>query len=1016
MIGITVSHYKILERLGEGGMGVVYKAEDTRLKRIVALKFLPPALTCDPEAKERFFHEAQAASALDHPNICAVHDIGETGEGQTYIVMACYEGETLKSRIEDGRLRIEDGIDIAIQIAEGLARAHVAGIVHRDIKPANIIVTNDGTVKIVDFGLAKLSGGTLLTRTGSTLGTVAYMSPEQARSETVDARTDIWALGVVMYEMFTGRRPFESDQESALLYSIMNVDPPRANSFNSEIPESLGQILQRAMARQPEQRYSNARDLVADLEILKAPQARRGETFASRLVRKRRNRRISLVAGLTVLLVAVLLLLLPVIQENALALNPKAIAVISFENLTGDKTQDHIRNVLQDAIITSLEQSKYLRVTTRQRMADILKQMGKKDVEYVDNEVGLDICRREGAELMAVGTFASVGNLYQTTLKLVDVKTLETTKTFTSNGKGVESLLEKQIDDLSREVAKGIGVSEKKTQEQIRPVAEISTSSLEAYQLYIRGTQEGSKGYAADALRFYEMAVQKDSLFAMPWFWLGFARDDPKAAAYAREKARSLAWRASEKDKYTMARWDTLVRTTMLGLPGLTKYEFMKLRAERFPEEKEFLTDWACALYIGLGRIDEAIAVFKRVLELDPTYIYALNNLAYAYDWKGEWEKAIETLRRFAAASPGDANPYDSMGDIYSDKLMYDQAIASYKQALAVKSDWAVSANKLMWCSFILEEYEDALRWTDSSAARDTSPGNQARQMWERAFIALWQGKINSAEHLLEKRDAILTRANQQVERGLDFLDIWIACERRQFARSRRALDSPWWRPAYERQFSKETHQTAEFFVEMCRGFIDLKAGMMDSAAIRLTRMDSIRAHITPSDSAAGSKWLIPSYQKFSHLLRSEWLMAAGQVHEALAAGRGDDPYDFASGPAHAWGWGILPSIQGNTCHQLIVPVMLDVVPRAYVALGQLDSAIAAYERALTHAGAPECPVFPRYRYRLALLYEKKGMKEKAIEQYKKFLKVWGKADPIYKEPADARRRLARLKSPGIKS
>ncbi|MCI0559585.1 MAG: serine/threonine protein kinase, partial [Nitrososphaera sp.] len=211
MIGQTISHYKILEKLGGGGMGVVYKAQDLKLDRFVALKFLPPHLSADEDEKKRFIHEAKAASALDHPNICAIYEIDETEDGQMFIAMAYYEGETLKKKIERGPLPIDQTIDLAIQIAQGLAKAHKHGITHRDIKPANVMITNEGVAKIVDFGLAKLAGQTKLTKSGMTVGTVAYMSPEQARGEEVDHRTDIWALGVVLYEMITGQLPFKGE-------------------------------------------------------------------------------------------------------------------------------------------------------------------------------------------------------------------------------------------------------------------------------------------------------------------------------------------------------------------------------------------------------------------------------------------------------------------------------------------------------------------------------------------------------------------------------------------------------------------------------------------------------------------------------------------------------------------------------------------------------------------------------------------------------------------------------------
>ncbi|MFX0200162.1 MAG: serine/threonine protein kinase [Candidatus Hodarchaeota archaeon] len=267
MIGQVISHYWILEKLGEGGMGVVYKAEDMKLKRTVALKFLPPELTRDPEAKERFIQEAQAASALQHNNICMIHDIDETTDGQLFIVMDCYEGETLKKKIASAQLSVDSIIDIAIQIAQGMAKAHERGIIHRDIKPANVMTTRDVVAKILDFGLAKLAGQVGLTKAGMTVGTVAYMSPEQAQGEVVDHRTDIWSLGVVLYEMLTGQLPFKGEYEQAVIYSILNEDPqPLTAFFRSIVPMELERLVSKTLAKHPDERYQHADELLADLK------------------------------------------------------------------------------------------------------------------------------------------------------------------------------------------------------------------------------------------------------------------------------------------------------------------------------------------------------------------------------------------------------------------------------------------------------------------------------------------------------------------------------------------------------------------------------------------------------------------------------------------------------------------------------------------------------------------------------------------------------------------------------
>ncbi len=301
MIGQTVSHYRILEELGSGGMGVVYKAEDLKLKRTVALKFLPPELTRDKAAKTRFIHEAQAASALQHHNICTIHEIDETADGRLFICMDYYDGETLKQRITKGPASVAEAVNIARQMAEGLAKAHEARMVHRDVKPANIMVTDDGEVKILDFGLAKLAGQTKLTRTGTTVGTVMYMSPEQARGGDVDARSDIFSLGSVLYELLTGKPPFPGEHEAAVLYGIVHADPEPISKFRADVPEAMRAIIGRAHEKNAGARYQNARDLVAALEGLRGGgTVRAGSGSAMRVIRRPKV----LAAGLCILVVA----------------------------------------------------------------------------------------------------------------------------------------------------------------------------------------------------------------------------------------------------------------------------------------------------------------------------------------------------------------------------------------------------------------------------------------------------------------------------------------------------------------------------------------------------------------------------------------------------------------------------------------------------------------------------------------------------------------------------------------
>jgi tetratricopeptide (TPR) repeat protein len=362
MIGRTISHYRIIEKLGEGGMGVVYRAEDTKLGREVALKFLPPEWTRDAEAKARFFHEARSAAALNHPSICTIHEIDEADD-QTFIAMALVAGESLRDRIERRPLKVSDAIDIAIQIGDGLAAAHGSGIVHRDVKPGNVMVTPGGHAMIMDFGLAKSRGQTRLTKTGSTTGTVAYMSPEQARGEDVDARTDIWSFGVMLYEMVTGLRPFPGEHDQAVIHAILSDEPEPMTALRSGVPMELERITRKAMVKRVDERYQHMDDVLADLKALRRSLESATVTVpaavsprpAVQIVRPRARGR--LIATLLLAAAAVAaVLVVPRLSHRAAPAGSDRVAVAPLENRTGDASLDAVGSMAADWITTGLAQ------------------------------------------------------------------------------------------------------------------------------------------------------------------------------------------------------------------------------------------------------------------------------------------------------------------------------------------------------------------------------------------------------------------------------------------------------------------------------------------------------------------------------------------------------------------------------------------------------------------------------------------------------------------------------------
>lgn len=666
MIGQTISHYKILEKLGGGGMGVVYKAQDTRLDRQVALKFLPPDLTRDPEAKERFINEAQAASALQHANICTIHDI-EEHDGQLFIVMDCYEGETLSSRIAKGQsrperlpadknnmgqagsrgMRIEEATDLAIQIAQGLQKAHDKGIVHRDIKPANILITTDYVAKIVDFGLAKLTGRSALTKSGTTVGTVAYMSPEQARGEQVDQRTDIWSLGVVMYEMVTGRLPFPGDYEQAIVYRIIHEEPEAITSLRSDVPMELERIVKKAIAKNPEERFQNTGDILVDLKSL-----RKG-----------------LESGVS--------------GEQILTPKPAAsIAVLPFEDMSPQKDQEYFCDGIAEELINALSHIKDLRVAARTTAFSF--RGTKQDLR----EVG----RKLNVNTVLEGSIRKAGNKLRITAQLIDVV----------NGYHLWSeKFDKEMGDIfaiQDEISMGIveNLKLKLLPDEKAAIGKRYGRDPEAYNLHLRGlyffnkaTPEGfEKG-----LQYFREAIKKDPSFALPYTGValvyltyGMISILPPTEILAKSKAASS--KALELD-------DSLAEAHFVaaGIAHTLEWDW-KAADNHFEKALALNPRMAiCRTYYAwfltaMGRFDEAIKQVKKAQEIDP-----LTPLYYAmgvgiHCTAGKLDEGIDQFHKAIELEPNFALAYFHVGRIYFAKGMIEEARSAFEKSLRLVPHW----------------------------------------------------------------------------------------------------------------------------------------------------------------------------------------------------------------------------------------------------------------------------------------------------------------------------------------
>ena len=685
MIGQTISHYKILDKLGEGGMGVVYKAEDTNLKREVAIKFLPRQIAANEEEGKRFKIEAQAAAALNHANIATIYNIEEVDD-EMFIVMEYIKGQELKDKIEAGPIPIYDTLNLAIQIAQGLQAAHEEGVVHRDIKSANIMLTLKGSVKIMDFGLAKISGKTKLTKEGTTLGTVAYMSPEQARGDEVDHRSDIFSLGVLLYEMLTGQLPFKGDYDPAITYSVMNEDPEPVTALRTGIPMELERIVSKCLEKDASGRYQNMVDLIVDLKKINEEYATAKVAPKSVRVSSRTKKMTRISIGVAA--VGLLTIILFSIFRHKSAEPIDSIAVLPLENLSMDSEQEYFVDGMTDAIITELSKISALRVISRRSV-----------MQYKDVRKPLSTIAKElNVKSILEGSVIQFDDQVRISVQLIGLSPERHlwANNFDRQLTNFLILSSEVASEIAREIKITVTPEEQKRLKQVRLV------NPEANQLYLRAQYQMEKSTTRETtekgFEHLQKAIEIDPDFALAYVGLSNAYLRYANTGYAsREsvlpKAKSFLQKALEIDSTLGDAYATLSDIRFQeSFDWLEREEYLR-KAIRLNSSSAGYHASYSDLLSNLGRHEEAIREMVIAQRLDPLSLSINTNLGNVFFYAGRYDEAIDAYRNVLELEPEAINPKWWLARAYEQKGMYQEAIAEFlsRKVKSPGTNWALA-------------------------------------------------------------------------------------------------------------------------------------------------------------------------------------------------------------------------------------------------------------------------------------------------------------------------------------
>ena len=989
--------YHIVEELGKGGMGRVYRAIDRKLNEEVALKLIRPEIARDERILERFQNELKIARKISHRHVGRMYELMEV-KGVHFISMEYVAGQDLRGLIrQTGQLTARKAVSIATQILGGLAEAHRLGVVHRDLKPSNIIIDREGSARIIDFGIARTAATKGRTGEGAIIGTPEYMAPEQVEGKPVDQRADLYALGVILFEMVTGRPPFEGETPLAVAVMHKTDPPPDPRALAPQIPVELGRVILRSLEKDRDKRYQTSEDFIAALAVVgealptteRTAPMRKPATSKKITVEFTPKKLVVPAIALAVILVAAIFLWHPWTSNKTGVATPlveHSIAVISFENLTGDPRHDGLIKAVPNLMITKFEAMGIPYVASWERLRDLLKQMGKDPDVPIDKETGFEVCRREGIAVLVTGEVTKAGNVFVTNIKALDAGTKRSLASASSQGQGEESILLAQIDDLAGRVYQKLDWSFSVAL-AAPSVAEFTTASMDAYNDFLKGRELYDKGYLEEARQALQSAIDRDPRFASAYLIMANTQGGLRNVALQVEslkKAKAFSDKINEKERlYIEASYASVVEKDLEKRSRI----LLELTA-KYPREKRALVSLS-NYYRGKKMFPEAIEALDRALELDPDYSAAINNLAYAYMESGDYEKAAKFFRKFAALNPGDANPYDSLGELAFRMGDLDAAIVSYREALRIKPDYGADE----WIAYIQAvkgEYPEALRAIDEYIRNAPSSGLKARgRMW-RAYY----------DHMVGKRELAMEEAARSIEGWgainpygvtvVKMLEAWFCYDRGEYDKGRRLMQEYF---DFNKSYDPPRIRLNTTLLENYLALLDVKQGRVEAAGLRFDKVGQLltQAQNETLSWAAQARWL-------AMIVQAEILLAEGKAGEAIAAMK----KEFVLST---------PGMNPPELMQHNMPLEQDVLARAYQKLGNLDKAIEVYQKLLTFdpAGQDRRMRIPVYHYRLGRLYEEKGLKDKAAEQYRLFLDLWKDADANLPEPADAKKRLAGL-------